>query len=321
MDCSPVVRRGPLPRVFAMFAAVATLLVAGVASAAPTESFTSASANLPGDIEIVASSNVKTVRSTDTFKKLLPEVLKMAGKANEGIEKVKKTCGIDPITAFDDLTIGLDKREKGAVYVNVNGVTEAKLVECLTKIGKAINSSTVTTKKTGNITEVKSDKGSDSLFFAWLTGDILVVATEPDDKALLERMIGGKGALAKSKLATRLGKADSSAALSVVFARDVPVEKMTVKNGDVTVNVAGGNIDVAATGEMATSKEAEAVAQAANKVATMVSLPKNAPKELEKMLKSVSAKASGAEVKITARTTEKDLLTVALWAVKEKFRF
>lgn len=304
-------------RVLGVLAAFAVLLVAARADAAPTKSFTAATASLPSDIEVLGTSNLKTLKATDTFKKLFPELLKSSKEANEVISKIKKNCGVDPVTAFDDVTLGIDKSDDGAVFLATNGLTEQKVVDCFVKIGKG-EGAAITSKKTGNITELKSDKTKNSLFFAWLTGDVLVVATEPENKALLERMLNGKGAIAKGKLGTRIAKADPSAALVVLWAKQMPIDKMTLKTADLTVTTSGGNVNVATTLEMGSSKEAENVASVANSLPSVIK-PKGAPKELEKVLKSVSAKASGAEVKITAAATEKDLVTIAMWGMGQVF--
>ncbi|NUP06358.1 MAG: hypothetical protein HOW73_09905 [Polyangiaceae bacterium] len=303
-----------------VLSAFAFLFVSSAASAA-TKSFTAATANLPSDIEVLGTSNLKSVRSTETFKKVFPELLKMGGKFGDGIDKVKKECGIDPVTAFDDATVGVGAKDEGAIFIAMNGVTEQKLLDCVSKIAKSSNKATVSSKKTGSITEVKNDKSGDTLYFAWLTGDVLVVATDPDNKALLEKMTGGKGGLSKSKVGGRIGKLDSNAALSVVWGKQLPVDKMTVRNGELTLAASGGNLTATTTVEMGSQKEAEQVAAAANAISAFVNVPKGAPKEVDRILKTLSAKSSGAEVKISAQSTERDLAVVLGWALKQAAGF
>lgn len=306
--------------VLGVLSAVVVFFASFTARAA-TKSFTAATASLPSDIEILATSNLKSVRGTETFKKLFPELLKKSREAGDTVDTIKKECGIDPTTAFDDATLGLEKRERGAVFIAMSGVTETKLLDCVSKIAKSKTKSTVTSKKTGNVTEVKNDKSGDTLYFSWMAGDVLVLATDPEDKALLEKMIGGKGGVSKSKVGARLAKIDSTAALSVIWGKVTPVDKMTVKNGELTLTASRGNVTVATTVEMGSSKEAEQVAAAANLLSTFVNVPKSAPKELDKILKSLTAKASGSDVNITASSTEKELVTVLQWAMKEAITF
>lgn len=300
----------------AWLVAPALVVISTVANAAPTKSFTAATSSLPADMEILGSSNVKALRSTEVFKKVFPQLLKTDKDIPEGLDKVKKQCGIDPVTAIDDVTVGLDSKEKGAFFIAVNGVTEQKLVDCIVKLGKS-EKETITSKKIGNLTELKGDKGN-TIYFAWLTGDVLVIASEPEDKATLERMLGGKGALTKSgKLAGRIAKATPDAALTVMWAKSFPIEKMTLKSGDLTLSDVAGQVTAATSLEMASAKEAEQLVDAAKTVQKLLPLPKDAPKEIDKILKTLDAKASGAEAKISVQSSEKDLMTVIQWALDQ----
>lgn len=298
----------------AWLAAPAVLLLASAVSAAPTKSFVAASAALPADIEVVGTSNVKAVRSTEVWKQMFPALLKLNQEIPDGIDKLKKSCGIDPVTAFDDVTVGVDASDEAGIFIAMNGLTETKVVECLTKIAKS-EGETVTTKKSGTITEVKSGKSGKSVFFAWLPGDVAVFTSDPDDKALLEKMVGGKGAIARSRVGSRLSRISSDAALSAVWGKEMPIDKMTVKGGDATIIAQGGNMSLATTLEMASGSEASQLAKMANMISTLAPMPKNSPKELEKIVGTLSAKSSGSEVKLTAQASEQDLVTVIKWAL------
>ncbi len=302
----------------AWLCAPALLLISSVASAAPTKSFTAATANLPADTEVLGSSNVKAVRSTQVYQKLLPDLLKLEKEVPELLDKVKKTCSIDMLTSIDDLTVGMNAKESGAFFLAVNGVTEQKMLECLTKIGKQEGES-VTSKKTGNITEVKGDKSKKGLFYAWLPGDVLTIAFEPDDKSMLENALSGKGALTtKSKMSGRIARANPENAVTVIWTKERTIEKKTVKNGEFTIAAQGGNLNIAANAEMGSSKEAEDVAKLAKEAQQSLPLPKDAPKELEKILKSLQVSASGAEVRATLSVSERDVVSVIQAAAKRK---
>jgi hypothetical protein len=133
-------------------------------------------------------------------------------------------------------------------------------------------------------------------------------------------MLGGKGGLSKSPVAGRLSKMDPGAALSVAFAKQLPVEKMTVKGANVNVAASGGNVTATTVLEMASKKEAEQIVTIAT-MAAAIAKPKGAPKELERLLKSINASSSGADATITAQSTEKELAVVLGWALKEALRF
>jgi hypothetical protein len=300
----------------AWLAVPAALFISNVASAA-TKSVTAAQASLPADTEVVATSNVKSLRGTQTFQKLFPQLLKVDKDVPDGLGKIKKTCGFDAVASIEDVTMGLGPKEEGAFFVTVAAaVTEKKIVECATKLAK-LEKETLTATKTGDITELKSDKGT-SLFFAMTSDNVLVIATDPEKKPLLERMLGGKGALVKSKVGQRLQKLRDDAVVSVVFAKEQKVEGMTVKGGDLTLAVKSGVVDLTARVEMASKKEADQVVTFV-KAVNSIPMPKTAPKEAEKIAKAVDAKSQGAEAIVTASASEKDLLAVASWLMTEAF--
>jgi hypothetical protein len=300
---------------FAWLAVPVVLSTASLASAAPTKSFTAAVASLPADTETLASSNLKSVRSTQVWKTLFPELLKMEKEIPEAIDKVKKSCSIDLVGSADDVTLGVDSKDAGAVFISVAGVTEAKLQECLQKIAQSEGES-VTIKKAGNITEVKSDKSKKSLFYSWQTGDVLVIAIEPDDKDMLERSLGGKGALARGKLSTRIARANPENALTLVSNKSKQIEKKTIKGGDLAVAVSGGNVSLVVNAEMGSSSEADEVVKLAKLVTSLI--PKDAPKELERIAKTLAVSSSGPEVKASAVASERDLISLIQQAIKRK---
>ncbi|MFO0549819.1 MAG: hypothetical protein U0271_15610 [Polyangiaceae bacterium] len=288
-------------------AAPAVFLFASAAAAAPTKSFTAASANLPGDTQLVGTSSIKTVRSTKVFQSLFPQLLKSERDLNEANDKITKLCGIDAVKAIDDVTIGVGKGDEAGIYVAMNGVSESKLVDCITKLAKD-EKEVITSSKSGNITELKSDKSKKSVFFGWLTGDVLVVTSDPNNKALLEKEMGGKGALAKSTVGARLSRLSSDAAISVVFDKELPMDGMKIKSGELTVTVSGGNATLNASFEMGSKKEAEDVAKFLNDLLNQSGM-KKPPASVQKVAKTLSAKASNAEVKVTATAAESDIIS------------
>lgn len=291
------------------------LSATSVAWAAPTKSFTAAVAALPADTETIGSSNLKSLRSTQIWKTMFPELLKMEQDIPEAIDKVKKSCSIDLVGAADDITLGIDSKEAGAVFISVAGVTEPKLQECLQKIAKS-EGEAITIKKTGSITEVKSDKSKKSLFYSWQAGDVLVIAVEPDDKAMLERALGGKGAVAKGKLSTRIAKANPENALTLISSKSKQIDKKTIKGGDLALAVSGGNVSLVANAEMGSSSEADDVVKLAKLVSSLI--PKDAPKELERLAKTLAVSSTGSEVKASAVASERDLVSLIQQAIKRK---
>lgn len=286
-------------------AAPALLLWASVAAAAPNKSFTVAKDVLPADIQVIGSSNVKTIRSTATFQKLFPQLVRMERDVADGLDKVKKTCAIDPVNAIEDVTVGVADKDKGLILITVSGVTEQKLTDCVAKIAKAETGETVTAKKTGDVIELKSSKNGKSLYLAWLKGDTLAFASDPTDKALLERLIGGKGAVSKGALAPFMNKLAFDSALAVAWAKQMPVERWSMKGGSLDVAISGSSVKGTTTVKLGSAKEASEVAAMAQKELSRAQ--GNLPKEIDSVAKSVTITASGDDVTVTASTTESNL--------------
>jgi len=164
---------------------------------------------------------------------------------------------------------------------------------------------------------VKGDKSSKSFFFSWQTGDVLVIAIRPDDKVMLERSLAGKGALAtKSKMAARLAKTNPENALTVVWSKSTPIEKKTVKGGDFSLAVGGGGVTLTANAEMASSAEADDIVKMGKQVSTFI--PKGAPKELDRIAKTLVITSSGTDVKVTLSGSEKDVISMLQQGLKKK---
>lgn len=289
---------------------------ASLAGAAPTKSFTAATASLPSGTEVLATSNAKQVRASETFRDVVPALLKMGGGSiSNGIGKIKKACGIDPVTAFDDVTLGLDGKSQGAVFI-ASTLSEKKVDDCLEKIASQ-EGATLAFKRSGAITEVTSSKSSKPLFYGWLPGDVLVLTSRPGDRALLEQMMGGRGEILRSKLGARIAKMDSSLALSAAVARRTKIESLTVETALFAVSLRGGDVVAEATAEMGSEREAEKVAAGLRMLSVLAPLPKDAPKELQRVIKAIDATSSKNEVMLKVKTSERDLGIIALWGLKQ----
>ncbi len=282
-----------------VFLAVPALaLWTAVASAAPNKSFTVAKDVLPSDILVIGSSNLKSLKSTKTFQSVFPALVKSERDVADGLDKVKKSCGIDPVNAIEDVTVGVTDKDKGLILVTLTGVTEQKLLDCAGKIAKAETGETVTSKKTGDIIELKSDKGGKSLYLAFLKGDVLAFGSDPTDKALLERMLGGKGGIQRGSLAPFMSKLTFDSALAVAWSKQMPIEKWTMKGGSLDVAIASSNVTASTTVKLGSSKEASEVASMAQK--ELARAQGSVPKELDPVAKSLTVKAAGDDVVASA---------------------
>lgn len=294
----------------------ALLFFSARADAAP-RSLAAATARLPETVDALGTTHLKAVRATKLFGKLFPALLEEADELAEGLEKVKKACQIDPVGSIEDATFAGTTGRDGAVFLSITGVDEAKAVACAAKVAKAemgadAKTEKVTWKADGTLYRLFSDKSKEEVFFAWLPGDVVVIADDPDDKAQLEKMVSGKGNIKKSKVASRLGKLDPNAAVSAVWAKAETFEGKTIKGGDITVKVAGGMVTADATAEMESGKDAQ-------EVVSLIELAKTFHGKMSPRA-SIDAKASGSNVLIRADVPEADLIKAADEAMPKKRR-
>lgn len=285
--------------------ALPALALPSVALAAPTRSFAAAKDGLAQDTEILASANLKVARSTQLFS-AFSGLATSDRDVKQALDIVKKSCNIDLMTAIDDVTVGVDGKDKGGIYLALTGVTEDQFTKCVVSIAKQKSGDTVTTKKVGN--EIELSHGSDKIYVAWLANNVLFVASQPDDEKLLKKETGG--GLAKStKMQARLANVDTDATVFLAWTREQPIQNMTSKGGSGSLNYAGASFALKLAVDLGDAKEAEKLAKGASAALSMF-IPKDAPKEVQKILQSLVVKANGSEVAIALQAAEADVKKV-----------
>jgi len=171
----------------------------------------------------------------------------------------------------------------------------------------------VLAKTTGKITEYGLETDSKRFYVAWLAPDVVAVATIPDDKALLEKMLGGKGA--KGAITSLLTKAPSSSSIWIATtkSRTLPDGGGTMKGAFGTVKTANSNIDLDMSVVMGSAKEAKSFIDSA--VGQIASLRGNVPASFHKLIDAMklTAAADNANLKLVA--TEKDIMSVVALAL------
>lgn len=297
--------------VYAACAAAALGALPQHADADPARAWAVARDNLPAQTALVIGADLTAITQSKTFNQFLPIALSREPDARKIFETIKTSCKIDPLNAIHGVVYATDAdRKQGAVYVSVGGgLDQAKLTKCFEEVAKVsgVKDPKLTVKKTGAITEVTTDKGK--IYVSWIGTDVLVIPTDADDKAMLEKWIGQKGGLAKSPLAKLHASANTKGALwgaSAIAKELEPSVRMKSAHGALTVG--GGNlvIDLHTTLEsakMATDAAAKANAQIAQMSATV-----QVPANVKAMLQQVSVKATGADVAVKATVPESEVL-------------
>ena len=170
----------------------------------------------------------------------------------------------------------------------------------------------VVARTVGKVTEYSVDGDPARFYAAWLAPDVVAFATDADDRRLLEKMIGGKGA--RGALASYLAKASSNAAIWLASTKAQNIQAgVNMKGAFGTINAAKGNIAVDLNLVLANAKEAkDFVAQATALIAQMKS---SIPPQFAKLVDGLklTAAADAANVKLTA--PEKDIASVLAMAM------
>ncbi len=289
--------------------AVCTLSFVTPSLAGPTKAWTAAKAGLPADTAVVVSVDVTAIAKSATFTKLFPIMLDKSDDAKSALDLVKTTCGIDAVTAFKSLAVGLNStQDDGAVFVQVApDLTAAKLVGCLKDVAKSKGASdkvdAITVTTAGGITELAA--GDKHIVFGWVGGDVLVfVPKHVEDKAALKTWMGG--GFAKSPAAKVVGKVNTNASVFVASSIGKAVDAThNMTQGYGWLNLASGNLSIEFHGDFGDAAAAKTLASDASNQLDQVR--KNPPlPSLADMLKNVSVASAGTEIVGKATVVEKD---------------
>jgi hypothetical protein len=295
-------------------AAAAVLCLSTVALAAPPRSRLAAEGALPGDQDAIATVNVKTSRTSELFKKYFPLLLKEERDVGEGLAKVKSTCGIDPMNAIADVTVGVSEDRRGALFIALDGVSESKMLDCVKKLAKSEAGATLTAKKSGFVTVLSSDKKESSLHFAWLPGDVLVLTMQPEDRAELTRMISGQGSFGRTALGQLFAKVSPDSAIGLAWTKGIRERGVEIQNGTLALEYAAKRYSLTVSAATPSNDEAEKTASLVKMAPAALSAIKGVPKAAEKLAKNLKARADGNRVELSLTADEVDVLSIANWA-------
>ena len=170
----------------------------------------------------------------------------------------------------------------------------------------------IISKTTGKITEYGIEGDPKRFYIAWLAPDVLAVATDADDKALLDKMLAGKGA--KGTLGTYLGKASSNAAIWLASTKAQSIQQgVNMKGAFGTIDTTKGNVSFDMSLVLADAKEAKGFVEHVK--ALVGSMKGQIPPQFVKLVDALklSAAADAANFKLVA--SEKDIMSVLALAL------
>jgi len=309
----------------AALAVLATLgLGASTASAAP-KSWAAAKAVLPDDVNVLAGANLAALRATALYQQIVPRLIEKEDEAKLAFDMARATCNIDLHTVIDDATVAIAGDERGVVVLGLGrGIDQKKVIDCLNKLSVQMAKDKpadptakaglkkappkVSAKTTGKVTEYSISGEPKKLYLAWLAKDVVAISTDADDKALLDKMIGGKGARTLGAVMT---KVNTNASVWLATTKTAPMQQTanaTVKSVSGTVDAAQGNVNVDMRAQMGSATEAKKLVDDAT--AMVAAAKSQVPPQFAKIVDSLRLGATGADATVTLSVPEKDLLTI-----------
>jgi hypothetical protein len=284
----------------------AFVLTPSLATAGASKAWTAAKKIHP-DAPIIAGIDVASAKSSESFKKFFPILIKKKPQAQDALDRLQKECNFDPFVAINSIVAVIDNKNdenKGAFYIALNGWDAKKLGECGKKIAKSENKELKVGAVVKGIQEFSMAGSDDKFYLGWIGKDVLVFATSPDDRKFVESMMKGKGKGEASKLAKKL---DTSATvwMSVIQTQNIqPGIDMTALYG--TVRLTGGNMAADVRVVTGSQDQATKLVDAINK--DLPQAQKMLPPAAKALVSSLKMTASGAEVLATTGAPEKDVL-------------
>jgi hypothetical protein len=294
----------------------ALVCLAAVAHAdAPGDAWAFAKGAIAPNPFVVMGLNLVALKSSALFQQLFPQLLAQAGTAQDGLDKIKATCGIDVVGVVQGGVVAIDESQKGAIYLSTKGMSSAKVSECLSKLA----ASDATPKK---VTASKPDAqgiveytvaGEDQkhLYVAYLPKNVVVICTDTFDKALLQKWLSGKGAGAGTPVARALGSVNTGAPFWMMVAQ----EKNLAPDVNATMKVIYGQADLAAgnvNGDIHvltnSPKEATDLTAFAQKQLDTAKSSGSLPPQAITLMQSVRVASAGDELQLKASVPEKDAL-------------
>jgi hypothetical protein len=325
---------------------VAAVVALTSTASADTKSWHTVKGMLPDNVNVVVGANLSVLRGTSIYASIMPTLLAKEPDVKEAIAMAKSTCAIDMHAAVVDATFAMGDDERGIVVVALDkSIDQKRVLECGIKLVAAQSAPPpavdvtakggglkggakkqppptakdpvkpeppkaqpkLVTKTTGKITEYGLDTDPKRYFAAWLAPDVVAFATDPDDKALLEKMLGGKGT--KGALNTFLAKASPSSAVWLATTKPQPVPTGgTMKGAFGTIEAVKGNVNVDMSVVMSSAKDAKTFVDQGLQL--IASAKGSLPPQFQKLVDALKLTSSADSANMKLSATEKDLLGV-----------
>jgi hypothetical protein len=282
----------------------------GARADAPGDAWAAARGMLPASPYVVMGLNISTIKSSAIFQQLYPKLLAQAGEAQKGLDTVNKDCGINVTETIQGIVVAIDESQKGIILVSTKGLDQAKISDCLGKVAAKEKKQISASKPDAiGIVEYTAKGEKDKLYIAYLPKGVMAMSTEPTDKGLLQKWLGGKGVEARSAAGAALGKVNTNAAMWGVVAKAEQLEPgMNMKAGYGSADITGGNIIADLRLVLASAKEATEAVVKANSQLEEAKKGGQVPPALANVIKTLKITSAGEELHIKASMAEKEAL-------------
>jgi hypothetical protein len=287
------------------------------AEADTSKAWAAARDNLPAATRAVGAIDLGAVVKTPSFGKLLALLMKEEKDFREGYEMVKKACKVEPSSVIEGVVFAGDPTTgKGVAFLQLT-LDRAKATACLeASLRAASGNPKASVKAEGNLAALSV--GGDTAYVAWVTGDVVAIAFDPEKKDVLQAWIGQKGAFAKTAVPGQLGKVDTKAIAWGAMALDKPLDDddLKVLSAHGALTLARGAITGALRGTFVDAKAARDAQTEMQQELTREIGRKSTPEPVKRVLRAINLTAKGTEVALTGTTTEADLLELAMTIFK-----
>jgi len=286
--------------------AVLLLSLGATAAHAESRAWTTAKKALPGGLQTVVGVNLTPIKTSALYQQLLPVAMAKAGGAQEHLDKLKATCGLDAMGMLDSVVLGMTSDDKTVVIIQLKGTNQKALEACGQKVAKA-DGKKLTITKDGAVTKY-SGMGDDDAYVKWLSKDSLAIA---EDKDTLTKLT--TGGIARDSVGAEVGKLSTDAALWGVVnkSQDIPDLGGKMSSAYGTLDLKAGSLAADVHLIMDSAKTATTGATKAQQQLDGIKKSGQVPKQFTAAIDSITVKTSGAELVLDGHVTEADLASMA----------
>ncbi len=306
-----------MKRIASLLGVVVSLSSSIALADVPADAWAAAKTRLPAAPMLIGSANIQTLKGSSVFATFYSKALAESPEVSRWMSGAKTHCGIDLVDAVRGVAFAADDRGSGVFFFSTSGLTPEALGDCVKKVATAQNPKAMFADTKPDTTgTIDLYDGTAHVYLAALPNGVFALASNPGDKALLQKWMGGKGVPVTSEAGKALAAIDTNASVWAVVNKSAPIPPIGAAGSPGVMNlaygtatVAAGRIAGAATVVTSSAKAATKVATTANAELTKVQQGKVSP-VISTVLKGLKVGATGSNVTVNISTSEKDAIAL-----------